>query len=62
LYLRTSLGESPEYLYSKGLFVELEECLSAIAKHNGVYSRSTIQSIISKLKVAKFKEEETGQS
>ena len=49
LYLKFSFDESPQWLYSKGKFTELEECLTTIAKRNGVYSRSQIETVVVKL-------------
>ena len=56
IYLLFNLKDSPQYLYSKGKFTELAACLTNIAKRNGVYRQSMIQTAVAKLELTKSRE------
>lgn len=38
LYTALFLPESPKYLYAKGMFTELRDCLEVVAFTNGIHN------------------------
>lgn len=62
VYILTRLHDSPQYLYSKGKFTDLKHCLANIAKRNGCYDATQIETITERLAATKRQEDEAARS